>query len=138
MQYVITATNPTAGRVEVLVTASNFTSGGTSLASRARMVRPGYGQKFKTKRGAEQALERVRAAVSGDQRWGEYTLAIEERAELPKPRKWNRKMDATRCVECGHAFRPGQLVYEDAAVNIHRTCLEAYRETMKKLGLPPK
>ena len=55
-----------------------------------------------------------------------------------KPHTWNSRKDASRCVECDVDFRRGDLVFTDIAVTIHATCLEAYRNSLIKLGILPR
>jgi len=55
-----------------------------------------------------------------------------------KPHKWDARKDANRCVECEQPFKRGDLVFTDCVVNIHATCLEAYRNSLIKLGILPR
>lgn len=54
---------------------------------------------------------------------------------LDKPHKWRVNHDAKCCVECGEAFQIGDKVYNDVALTIHESCLEAYGRSLKELGL---
>jgi len=50
-----------------------------------------------------------------------------------KAHKWNKKKDAARCIECDVAFKKGDMVYDDVAVNIHVGCLDSYAKTLREL-----
>jgi hypothetical protein len=77
MPFIIKARHPTAGDAEVLVDNAGY-SIGTHLSQRARLVKPGYGLRYKTGKGAERTLAKVRGAVAGNARWDGYALSVEE------------------------------------------------------------
>ncbi len=54
-----------------------------------------------------------------------------------KAHKWNKRKDAKACVECGVAFKKGDMVYDSVAINIHVECLAAYDKTMRELYAKP-
>jgi hypothetical protein len=55
--------------------------------------------------------------------------------KLAKPRRWNRSKDARCCIQCEREFKMGDVVYTDAAVNVHVGCLGAYAAALRGLGL---
>jgi hypothetical protein len=52
-----------------------------------------------------------------------------------KPHKWRKARDASCCIQCAKAFRRGDMVFDDIAVNIHVGCIESYVRTLKRLEL---
>jgi hypothetical protein len=78
--YIIECMHPISGKAEVHIGSESYTTGGASLCHRARLVQPGNGSHWKTAKGAERVLNRVREAHRDTAQWQGYILRVEERA----------------------------------------------------------